>query len=398
MLGTAFSVIIRMELASPGVQYLHGNHQLYNVIITAHAFLMIFFMVNTYLIIRSILVQDIFICDAKSAALEICIDMFDFLVDCFILAVLIIIRFFIYDVSAYVSRGFHYTCKQTREITQISKRKGPPHKYTKVVVENAYHNRSKLTVAKQAVGVYVFTAADGACYVGSSINLYARVVSYFMPSILAVANRRVLRYFNKYGFMDTTVTLYIMNPGSTAEMAAELEQYFMDTLLPDLNVNLTAENTGFHLPMSMDERLNQRILRGTQIFLYDTTLNALIFTFYSKEHVRDFGIDPKTVNTCLANNSLYLGRFLFMVELMVETKVDNLISADILIKLLSACRVEHNQNQATNKPFIATNLHDSSKTAFFSSIAAFTAMHGGDRATVRAYLTGTSTKFVYKKT
>jgi heme/copper-type cytochrome/quinol oxidase subunit 1 len=50
MLGTAFSVIIRMELSSPGVQYLHGNHQLYNVIITAHALLMIFFMVMPALV------------------------------------------------------------------------------------------------------------------------------------------------------------------------------------------------------------------------------------------------------------------------------------------------------------------------------------------------------------
>jgi Cytochrome C and Quinol oxidase polypeptide I/LAGLIDADG endonuclease len=45
MLGTAFSVLIRLELSSPGVQFLQGDHQLFNVIITAHAFIMIFFMV-----------------------------------------------------------------------------------------------------------------------------------------------------------------------------------------------------------------------------------------------------------------------------------------------------------------------------------------------------------------
>ena len=46
MIGTAFSVLIRLELSAPGIQVLNGDHQLFNVIITAHAFIMIFFMVK----------------------------------------------------------------------------------------------------------------------------------------------------------------------------------------------------------------------------------------------------------------------------------------------------------------------------------------------------------------
>lgn len=45
VMGTCFSVVLRMELARPGDQIVGGNHQLYNVFLTAHAFLMIFFMV-----------------------------------------------------------------------------------------------------------------------------------------------------------------------------------------------------------------------------------------------------------------------------------------------------------------------------------------------------------------
>ena len=45
LVATGFSVVIRSELASPGVQVLAGNHQLYNVIITAHGVIMMFFVV-----------------------------------------------------------------------------------------------------------------------------------------------------------------------------------------------------------------------------------------------------------------------------------------------------------------------------------------------------------------
>lgn len=50
ILGTARSILIRRELSGTGAQIFAANHQLYNVVITAHAFLRIFFRVRPILI------------------------------------------------------------------------------------------------------------------------------------------------------------------------------------------------------------------------------------------------------------------------------------------------------------------------------------------------------------
>lgn len=43
IVGTIYSMFIRIELVQPGNHFLLENYQLYNCIITGHAFIMIFF-------------------------------------------------------------------------------------------------------------------------------------------------------------------------------------------------------------------------------------------------------------------------------------------------------------------------------------------------------------------
>lgn len=76
---------------------------------------------------------------------------------------------------------------------------------------------------------------------GHSINLYNRICSYFMPSILKTKERRVLRYLNKYGFTNIRLTARVAGSlASIAEEVVELEQHFIDSLNSNLNVDLVA--------------------------------------------------------------------------------------------------------------------------------------------------------------
>lgn len=50
LIGAAMSVVIRMQLQTPGAEVLGGDHQLYNVFVTAHGVIMVFFVVMPALI------------------------------------------------------------------------------------------------------------------------------------------------------------------------------------------------------------------------------------------------------------------------------------------------------------------------------------------------------------
>ncbi len=65
------------------------------------------------------------------------------------------------------------------------------------VFENRFSGGLIAKAATLAKGVYIFETPSGHTYVGSSINLFVRVTSYFYNSILKSGTRAVLVYFFK---------------------------------------------------------------------------------------------------------------------------------------------------------------------------------------------------------
>ena len=76
-----------------------------------------------------------------------------------------------------------------------------------------------------------------------------RINSYFMPSILSINAIRVLKYLDKYGFNNIILIIYIMDVRSSLDDVVSLEQYFMDKLKSNLNVDMVASSLGYYEPM-----------------------------------------------------------------------------------------------------------------------------------------------------
>jgi|SRR5436190_16952864 len=282
------------------------------------------------------------------------------------------------------------------QIQNVNGKKNEPlFSYKEFQIFDPYNNREEIKkVSKKMKGIYVFEILKYKyVYVGSSINLYSRVCSYFMPSILANADRRILRYFRKYGFKNVKLILYILCKESTREQIVEAEQYFIDLYKLTyslLNVDLVAGGSlGYHESMSNEMRNKLRILRGIAFFVYDTKTHSLIFKFNSKQHAYDnIHINHTTLNDCLNCGTLYLNRFLFSKELINEFPFNTFISLENLKKLIQKIQLKNKSIQKNSKKIYAENIKYPKISRIFNSINSFAKAVKGDRSTIRLYING----------
>jgi hypothetical protein len=366
-----------MELSGPGVQYIADN-QLYNSIITAHALLMIFFMVEKINIFNlrvqytqntGLWVQKVKYSDDK-----------------------------LYMIS---NNNKEVLIEKTSDKNEINLESNlpAPFSYDKIIVKDPFNNRNIIAkVAKKQKGVYVWESLEGKhMYVGHSINLYNRISSYFMPSILKTKARRVLRHFNKHGFNDTKLTIYIIDENSSLEQVVKLEQYFIDTFKPTLNVDLVASSSGYHTPMSEEIRNKLRQQRGTPIYVYSGAPSSdftLLYIFESKQQMYNLiNIHHTSLNDCLNLGTLYLDEFFFSLDLIEESDKTNLLNLEEIQRLVLDKRTTYLIKHPAAKGILAEYKDDPSKNKEYSSLNSLANDLKGDRQVIRDYLKGNKTGY-----
>ncbi len=168
-----------------------------------------------------------------------------------------------------------------------------------------------------------------------------------------------------------------------------MEQHFIDSLNPNLNVDLIASSSGYHTPMSQEIRDRFRKQRGTPVYVYKADDLTLLYIFDSKQHMYDWiNIHHKTLNDCLNNGTLYLDTFFLSLDLVEESAKTNILTLDEIKALVKDKRDVYQVKHPAAKGILAEFKDENRKNLVFHSLNSLAKHLKGDRQVIRDYLNG----------
>jgi hypothetical protein len=209
-----------------------------------------------------------------------------------------------------------------------------------------------------------------------------------MPSILNKADRYVLRYFKKYGFNNVNLILHICKDTVTITEILQVEEKFIAEYSSNKLLNIeTVPRSGYHFTEEAREKL--RKIRGKAFYVYDNLSKSLIFILDSKQYAyNQIKLDHRTLDNCLDNGNLYLDRFLFTLEPLLEFSFESLISIEEFKYLITEQRYKFKVKQPASKMISVENISNPLLNKHFDSISEFAKSVKGDRSTIRDYVNG----------
>jgi hypothetical protein len=215
-----------------------------------------------------------------------------------------------------------------------------------------------------------------------------------MLSIFNTKAHRVIRYLNKHEFSNINLIIYIMEEKSSLEKVVELEQYFISSLKPNLNVDLVATSSGYleRMPQYIREKLHKQ--SGIPVYIYKVQDFTLIYIFESKQQVYDsLNIHHRSLNDCLNEGTTYLDTFFFSLDLIKESNSSIILTLNEIKTLVHEKREIYSVKHPAAKIILAEFKDDFRKNLVFNSLNSLAKYLKGDRQVIREYLTGKKSSY-----
>lgn len=229
----------------------------------------------------------------------------------------------------------------------------------------------------QLVGVYIITnKLTGEQYVGSSINLEARIKRYFSPSVLANEKRSITKSFLKYGIENFSLQIYIIDPvlfegefeSRKRAYSLALEQYFIFTKNSVLN-DIKVAGSGPGGPMAETTKLSIKKSNSKPLYIYNHDKTILLYISESSAPIlQEFKLSKHTLWKHINSGVSLYGKLVISKEL-IPGVTSKIVDIKELVESIAEEKSISNLNYKSNQKISITLIDSETKKEYnFASL------------------------------